>query len=50
MTETVVVGPVDAPLEIVDPVFEVMAVDPAPTVETIEEVRSRLMAVLTSIV
>jgi hypothetical protein len=50
MSATVVVGPVDAPLEIVDPVFEVVAVDPAPAVEIAEEVRSSLMAVLTSIV
>jgi hypothetical protein len=40
LTETVVVGPVDAALEIVDPAFEMMAVDPAPTVEIPEEVRS----------
>jgi hypothetical protein len=36
MSETVVVGPVDAPLEIVDPA---VAVDPAPTEEITEEVR-----------
>jgi hypothetical protein len=43
MSATVEVGPVDAPLEIVDPALEVVAEGSLPAEETTEEVRSSLM-------